>query len=130
MVAEIKQAVVDRLHELFTAEVYDEAVPQESAAGSFFIAISEHSCRKAIADRFTSSVSFDLSYYPADSGNIRKECMAVGETALRGLDLAGGFRITGKTAQIVENVLHVRFTVKYREGAAEAADKMNKLIFE
>lgn len=121
---------MDRLHELFTAEVYDEAVPQESAAGSFFIAISEHSYRKAVGGGSTSSVSFDLAYYPVDSGNIRKECMTVGETVLRGLERTGGFRITGKTAQVVENVLHARFTVKYREGAAEAATRMNKLIIE
>ena len=129
MVAEIKQALVNKLNELYAATVYDEFIPQEFDEGSFFVTVVEHSYAKAIADKYISSVSFDLSYFPADKNNLRNECLTIAETILREFDLLDGFRILLKTAQIVDEVLHIQFTVKYRESASEAEIKMKDIKF-
>lgn len=130
MLAEIKQAIIDKLNELYTTTIYDEVLPADFANGSFLITVIEYSYSKTLTGRFSSSTPFSLSYFPADTDNPRRECLEVQERVLKEFDLLGGFRISGKSAQIADDVLHILFTVKYRERTTEAAVKMNTIRFE
>jgi hypothetical protein len=130
MIAEIKQAIADKLNELYTTTVYDEILPEDFTRGSFLITVIEYSYSKTLTGVFRSSIPFGLSYFPADTNNPRNECLAVQERILKEFDLLGGFRISAKSAQIVDDVLHIQFTVRSREMITEAAEKMNTISFE
>lgn len=131
MVNEIKQAIADKLHELYPqATIYDENVPQGFKTPSFLIVLIESSYKKAIDDKYSAFASFDLAYFPAAQYDMKNECYEVSQNILRAFDVLNGYKIMNKTASIVDDVLHVKFEVKYREIKSSSYEKMNQLIFE
>jgi hypothetical protein len=131
MVVEIIQAIADKIKELYpSATIYDESVPQGFKDGSFFISVIDDSYSKSIANRFKGSVSFDLAYFPSNMNNLNNECFQVSQNVFRAFDLLSGFRITGKTSNVTDDVLHMQFVVKYREIKIETGTKMNDIRFK
>lgn len=131
MVLEIKQAIADKIKELYpAATIYDEHIPQGFKDGSFFISVIDHSHSKAIGEKYNAAVSFDLAYFPADQNGINNECYQVSQNIMRAFDLLDGYRIRGKTSSVTDDVLHVQFTVKYREIKSQTGTKMNNISFE
>jgi len=130
MVNEIKQAIANILHELFpNAEIYDEDVPQGFKTPSFLIIVVESSYKKAIDEKYNASVSFDLAYFPEREYESKNECYEVSQNILRAFDVLNSYKVTNKTSSITDNVLHVKFTVKYREIKTSQFEKMRDIIF-
>jgi hypothetical protein len=130
MVNEIKQAIANILHELFpNAEIYDEDVPQGFKTPSFLIIVVESSYKKAIDEKYNASVSFDLAYFPEREYESKNECYEVSQNILRAFDVLNSYKVTNKTSSITDNVLHVKFTVKYREIKTSQSEKMRDIIF-
>lgn len=131
MVNEIKQAIADKLHELYPqAAIYDEDIPQGFKTPSFLIVLMETSYKKAIHDKYSASVSFDVAYFPESQYETKNECYEVSQIILRAFDVLNGYKIMNKTSSITDNVLHVKFIVKYREIKTSTYGKMNEIIFE
>ncbi len=131
MIDEIKQAIVSLLNSLYPDRpVLDENADQQLTNGYFFIDVSESAYQHSINGSFKGSVTFDLSYFPANGDSPRSECLAVQDNLLRSLNLVEGFRILSKKAIIVEKVLHVSFTVKFLERAERTTTVPMQIIKE
>jgi hypothetical protein len=126
MINEIKQAIEQRIHELYpSAAIYDEDVPQNFKKPSFLLTLIEQNYGKRLDNKFTSTVSLDLAYFSNKGKNeIKSDCQAVQVDILRAFDLIGTFRIQNLQAITVDNVLHITFNVSYSELKTEKFVKM------
>ncbi len=131
MICEINGAIAAKIKELYpAAKVYDEDVPQGFEEGSFFINVIDSSYSKALNSKFNASVTYNVDYFPADSLNSKNECYKISVNILRAFDLLNGFRIQDKASSVTDDVLHIQFTVKYREIIFKAETKMNDITFK
>ena len=126
MISEIKQAIVNKLLEMYpTYTIYDEDVPQNFKTPSFLLTLIEQNYGKRLDNKFTSTVSLDLAYFSdKEKSDIKSDCQAVQVDILRAFDFVGSFRIQNKQATIVDNVLHITFDVSYSELKIEEFAKM------
>lgn len=126
MINEIKQAIAQKIHELYpSAAIYDEDIPQNFKTPSFLVTVIEQSYGKRLANKYNSTVSFDVAYFSNKGKNeIKSDCQAVQVNLLRAFDLMGGFRVQNLQATIVDNVLHITFDVSYSELKIEEFAKM------
>ena len=136
MIDEIKQAIAQKILEQYpSSTIYDEDIPQNFKTPSFLITVIEQNYGKRLANKYNSTVSFDVAYFSNKGKNkIKSDCQAVQVNLLRAFDLMGGFRAQSLQATIVDNVLHVTFNVNYSELKIEEFAKMqtqttkNKII--
>lgn len=126
MIDEIKQVIAQKIHEQYpSATIYDEDIPQNFKTPSFLVTVVEHSYGKRLANKYNSTVSFDVAYFSNKGKNkIKSDCQAVQVNLLRAFDLMGGFRAQNLQATIVDNVLHITFNVNYSELKIEEFTKM------
>ena len=117
MINDVKQAIVNKLLELYpTYTIYDEDVPQNFKTPSFLVTVIEQSYGKRIANKYNSTITFDVAYFSDKGKNeIKSDCQEVQVNLLRAFDLMGGFRAQSLQATIVDNVLHITFDVNYSE---------------
>ena len=117
MIDEIKQAIAQKILELYpTATIYDEDIPQNFKTPSFLVTVIEQNYGKRLANKYNSTVSFDVAYFSNKGKNeIKSDCQAVQVNLLRAFELVGTFRVQNLQATIVDNVLHITFDVRYSE---------------
>lgn len=128
MISDIKQAIAQKILELYPeATVYDEDIPQNFKTPSFLVIVVEQSYGKRLADKYNSTVSFDVAYFSDKKKNeIKSDCQAVMVDLLRAFDLLDTFRVRNLQANITDNVLHITFDVSYSEMKIEEFTKMQK----
>ena len=128
MIDEIKQVIAQKIHEQYpSATIYDEDIPQNFKTPSFLVTVIEQGYGKRLANKYNSTVSFDVAYFSNKGKNeIKSDCQAVQMSLLRAFDLMGGFRAQSLQATIVDNVLHITFNVNYSELKREEFAKMQK----
>lgn len=117
MINRIKQAIVNQIINLYPRiTIYDEDVPQDFDTPSFFISVVDQDYNKRISNRYSSTLSFDISYF-SDQPNtdIKNDCLLVQQNLFRHFDLLHIFRVKEKNANITDNVLHFMFKIKYSE---------------
>ena len=126
MIDEIKQAIAQKIHEQYpSATIYDEDIPQNFKTPSFLVTVIEQNYGKRLANKYNSTVSFDVAYFSDKEKNeVKSDCHAVQVNLLRAFDLMGGFRAQSLQATIVDNVLHITFDVNYSELKIEEFAKM------
>jgi len=126
MISEIKQAIAQKIHELYpSAAIYDEDIPQNFKTPSFLVTVIDQSYGKRLANKYNSTVSFDVAYFSNKGKNeIKSDCQAVQVDILRAFDLLDTFRARNLQANITDNVLHITFDVKYSELKIEEFVKM------
>ncbi len=126
MISEIKQAIVNKLLEMYpTYTIYDEDVPQNFKTPSFLLTLIEQNYGKRLDNKFTSTVSLDLAYFSdKEKSDIKSDCQAVQTNLLRAFDLLDTFRARNLQANITDNVLHITFNVNYSEIKIEEFAKM------
>jgi hypothetical protein len=126
MINEIKQAIAQKIHEQYpSATIYDEDISQNFKTPSFLVTVIEQNYGKRLANKYNSTVSFDVAYFSNKGKNeIKSDCQAVQVNLLRDFDLMGGFRAQNLQATIVDNVLHITFDVRYSELKIEEFAKM------
>ena len=126
MISEIKQAIAQKIHEQYpSATIYDEDIPQNFKTPSFLVTVIEQNYGKRLANKYNSTVNFDVAYFSDKEKNeIKADCHEVQVNLLRALDLVGAFRIQNLQATIVDNVLHITFDVNYSELKIEEFAKM------
>lgn len=128
MINSINQSIADKLNSLFNnVTIYDEKVPQDFKTPSFFISIYDQDYEKGISDRYKSTVSYDISYFPNDEYSSNNEMYEVSSILLREIRDLGPYRAINIKANITDDVLHIMFDVKYSEAAAISEIKMNKI---
>jgi len=117
MISEIKQAIAQKILNLYPkATIYDEDIPQNFKTPSFLVTVIEQSYGKRLANKYNSTVSFDVAYFSDKGKNeIKSDCQAVQVNLLRDFDLVETFRTQNLQATIVDNVLHITFNVRYSE---------------
>jgi len=117
MISEIKRAIAQKIHEMYpSAAIYDEDIPQNFKTPSFLVTVIEQSYGKRLANKYNSTVSFDVAYFSDKGKNeVKSDCQAVQVNLLRAFDLVGTFRAQNLQATIVDNVLHITFDVRYSE---------------
>jgi len=128
MISEIKQAIAQKILELYPeATIYDEDIPQNFKTPSFLVTVIEQSYGKRLADKYNSTVNFDVAYFSDKKKNeIKSDCQAVMVNLLRAFDLLDTFRARNLQANITDNVLHITFDVSYSEMKIEEFTKMQK----
>jgi len=126
MISEIKQAIAQKIHEQYpSATIYDEDVPQNFKTPSFLVTVIEQNYGKRLANKYNSTVSFDVAYFSDKGKNeVKSDCQAVQVNLLRAFELVGTFRVQNLQATIVDNVLHITFDVRYSELKIEEFAKM------
>jgi len=126
MINDVKQAIVNKLLELYpTYTIYDEDVPQNFKTPSFLVTVIEQNYGKRLANKYNSTVSFDVAYFSDKGKNeVKSDCQAVQVDILRAFDFVGSFRIQNKQATIVDNVLHITFDISYSELKIDEFAKM------
>lgn len=129
MINDVKQAIVNRLNELYPDDtIYDEDVSEHMETPSFKITLIEQHYNKKLNTRFQSSLSFDIAYFSDKRvEEIKNDCYFVQSKLLKGFDRVGSFRVMNKQAKITENVLHFTFNVNYTETLVEDTEKMKQL---
>ena len=128
MINSIKQAIVDELLAIYPKHtIYDEDVPQKFKKPSFLITLIEQDYDKRINVKFKSVISFDVAYFsPKETTEIKSDCLEVQLKLLRSFDLISGYRVLNKQAEIVDNVLHFIFNIKYSEINSQEYIKMRQ----
>ncbi len=126
MISEIKQAIAQKiLGQYPSSTIYDEDIPQNFKTPSFLVTVIEQSYGKRLADKYNSTVSFDVAYFSDKKKNeIKSDCQAVMVNLLRVFDLLDTFRARNLQANITDNVLHITFDVNYSELKIEEFAKM------
>ena len=126
MISDIKQAIAQKILELYpSATIYDEDIPQNFKTPSFLVTVIEQNYGKRLANKYNSTVSFDVAYFSDKGKNETKsDCQAVQVNLLRAFELVGTFRAQNLQATIVDNVLHITFDVRYSELKIEEFVKM------
>lgn len=126
MINEIKQAIAQKILEQYpSSTIYDEDIPQNFKTPSFLVTVIEQSYGKRLANKYNSTVSFDVAYFSDKKKNeIKSDCQAVMVNLLRAFDQVGTFRAQNLQATIVDNVLHITFNVSYSELKIEEFAKM------
>lgn len=128
MISEIKQAIADKLEELYPGyTLYDEDIPQNFKKPSFLVTLVEQSYGKRLDNKFNGNVTLDVAYFSDKGKNeIKSDCQAVMVNLLRAFDLLDTFRARNLQANITDNVLHITFDVSYSELKIEWFAKMQK----
>lgn len=128
MISDIKQAIAQKILELYPeTTIYDEDIPQNFKTPSFLVTVIEQSYGKRLADKYNSTVSFDVAYFSDKKKNeIKSDCQAVMVNLLRAFDLMDTFRARNLQANITDNVLHITFDVSYSEMKIKEFTKMQK----
>jgi len=128
MINEIKQAIAQKIHEQYpSSTIYDEDIPQNFKTPSFLVTVIEQNYGKRLANKYNSTVSFDVAYFSNKGKNeIKSDCQAVQENLLRAFDVLGTFRVQNLQATIVDNVLHITFDVMYSEIRKEEFPKIQE----
>jgi len=122
MISDIKVAIATKLHCLYPhCTIYDEDVPQKFFKPSFLISIVDQQYKKVLNNKYSGTLLIDLAYFTEKLHAIKNDCLTVQEELLRQFDLFGTFRATDKQCEIVDEVLHFTFKIKYKE--------MNQLEF-
>lgn len=126
MISEIKQAIAQKIHEQYpSATIYDEDIPQNFKTPSFLVTVIEQSYSKRLANKYNSTVSFDVAYFSNKGKNkIKSDCQEVMTNLLQAFDLLDTFRARNLQANITDNVLHITFDVNYSELKIEEFAKM------
>ena len=126
MISEIKSAIAQKILEQYpSSTIYDEDIPQNFKTPSFLVTVIEQNYGKRLANKYNSTVSFDVAYFSDKGKNeVKSDCQAVQVNLLRDFDLMGGFRAQNLRATIVDNVLHITFDVSYSELKIEEFAKM------
>jgi hypothetical protein len=128
MISEIKQAIIDKLRELYPqAHIYEGTLPADYQRSAFLAVITEASYAKGLGGRFNASVTFDLAYYPAHTEQAHRESYQISEEVCRALSLLKAYSISRITAKLEEALLHIRFTVPYSEIKTQTEIKMKEL---
>mgnify|MGYP001630737301 CR=1 FL=1 len=126
MINNVKQAIVNKLHELYPEyKIYDEDVPQNFKKPSFLISLTDQDYNKRLNNKFKSLISFDVAYH-SDKGitEIKEDCIDMQVSLFRGFDLIDSYRVLNKQATTVDNVLHFTLDINYSEIKEEISDKM------
>lgn len=127
MVNRIKNAIADKLSELYpSSNIYDEFVSQGFKNGSFFIDVINQDYVHSLFKSGQSTVQFDISYFPKEDKRKNNEMEEVKVNLLRAFNVLDGFRLTSKTSEIVDDVLHVQVKVNYREIKNESIIKIQR----
>ena len=128
MINEIKQAIAQKIHEQYpSATIYDDDIPQNFRTPSFLVTVIEQNYGKRLANKYNSTVSFDVAYFSDKGKNeTNSDCQAVQVNLLRAFELVGTFRAQNLRATIVDNVLHITFDVRYSEIREEEFPKIQE----
>lgn len=128
MINSINQFIADKLNSLFdNVTIYDEKVPQDFKTPSFFISTYYQDYEKGVSDRYKSTVSYDISYFPNEGYSKNNEMYGMQTVLLREFRELGAFRAINLKSNITDDVLHIIFDVKYLEATAKNEVKMNKI---
>jgi hypothetical protein len=127
MINEITQAIVDKLAMLYPGyTLYTDDVPQMFKTPSFLVSLISHDYAKSILGN-NGTANFDVAYFSDKKDqDIKSDCRTKDINLMRNIDLIGDFRAIRKSTQIVDNVLHLTFTVKYSEIEIQEGIKMQQ----
>ncbi|PKM49626.1 MAG: hypothetical protein CVV02_15220 [Firmicutes bacterium HGW-Firmicutes-7] len=126
MISSVRQAIVDKLLELYPEyTIYEEDIPLNKP--SFLIVLIGQDYSKRMNVKFKSLLSFDVAYF-SDKGTteIRADCLAVQLALFRGFDLINSYRVLNKKVTITDNVLHFTFDINYSEMIEQNYVKMQQ----
>ncbi len=116
MMHEVKQFIDDTLNELYPQrDIVDESVPQNFKEGTFLITFDNQEYEKLVGNTFNCKVLIDISYWTESQDSPREECLAVQQDILRALAIKSIFRAKDLKANVVDEVLHITFSISYRE---------------
>lgn len=123
MINDIKQSIFNKLLEIYPNgyTYYDEEIPQDYIKPSFLLTLTKQEYKKRLNNKYSSLVSFELTYYSNKSiEEIKLDCQRVHTDILRGFDFVGTYKVLDKVPLITDNVLHFSFNIKYSEVLNEA----------
>jgi hypothetical protein len=116
MISDLKTAIVSKLFEIYQIGyvTYDEDLPESFSKPAFLIQITNQSYHRRLSNKFSSEVSFDITYY-SDQSAIRADCIRVQETLLKAFDMIGTYQVMNKISKITDGILHFTFDIRYCE---------------
>ncbi|MBN7773151.1 phage tail terminator family protein [Clostridium aminobutyricum] len=126
MINSLKQAITDKLTEIYPAHtVYDEEIPETIEGPVFLIALTKQDYKKRMNNKYKSIISFDIAYYSdKPTTDVKVDFLNAQRELFRAFDLISTFRVLNKQANIKENILHFTFDISYCEMTAETEPVM------
>lgn len=121
MISDIRQAIVNKLKELFPAcRAHTDDIPQNFKKPAFVVFQIDHDYSKRLNTKYNGRIGFDVAYFSdKPTPDIKSDCFEKQEVLLREFDYFGAFRAVNKNARITDNVLHLIFDVNYSEMKVE-----------
>lgn len=127
MIVDINKSIVKKLLSLYpNITIYDEKVPQNFKAPSFFISTYDQDYDKRLNNKYKSTINYDISYFPNDiyKNNEMYEVRTILLREIRDLD---EFRTLNIKSNITDDVLHIMFDINYSEMKASDEIKMENI---
>lgn len=118
MISKIKQAIIDKLAELYPSGYlfHEDKVPQKFKSPAFIVLVVDHEYGKRMNTKYKGVISFDVAYFSdKNQADVISDCLLKQEALLRGFDRIGTYRAVDVTSRITDNVLHVFFNINYSE---------------
>lgn len=118
MIDDIKQAIVDKLKEIYPniTKRHTDDIPQKFSTPAFVVFQIDQDYSKRLNNKYKGRISFDIAYYSdKPTPKIKSDCFDKQEVLLKEFDIFGAYKALNKNAQITDNVLHITFDVNYSE---------------
>lgn len=130
MINQIKTAIAEAYHNAYpTYTIRDEELPSGFNNPTFVIMVYDFEYQQTIGDKYTGTLYFDDLYFsPASTTSIKSDLLTVQQTITRAFTKLNGFKALRQTCEIVDNVLHHKYRIKYKELRKEDVDMINKML--
>lgn len=121
MTVELYKAVsVECLKVCPKARMYRNNIPQDFKVPCFLVTVTDTQAQRKLFNSLQIRQSMDVSYFPEAGKQERLfECEKIKEEMMRAFDVIGteglSFYVTGKNANVTDDVLHFMFDVIYKE---------------
>lgn len=130
MIKQIKNAIAEAYHSAYpTYTIRDEEIPSGFKKPTFVIMVYDFEYKQTLGDRYTGTLYFDDLYFStASATGIKSDLLSVQQTITRAFTKLNGFKAIRQTCDIVDNVLHHKYRIKYKELRKEDVDKINTML--
>ena len=130
MIKQIKSAIAEAYNSAYpTHTIRDEEIPSGFKKPTFVIMVYDFEYKKTLGDKYTGTLYFDDLYFSTASATcIKADLLSVQQTITRAFTKLNGFRALRQTCDIVDNVLHHKYRIKYKEIRKEDIDKINTML--
>lgn len=130
MIDEINEAIAEAYHRAYPSyKIRTEEIPSGFKEPTFVIMVYDFEYHQCLGDKYTGTFYFDDLYFStARKVNIKADLLAVQESITHTFTKLTKFKALRQTCEIVDDVLHHKYRITYKELRQEDVDKINTML--